>query len=102
MLKASFHRGRPPNPLVITHDYSFPSGHAVADRGHGVALVLALMPARGPAPDGSGSRSAFAFVMASRACTSRAHWFSDVVAGVLLGAGIAIFWAAAVDGDAAT
>jgi membrane-associated phospholipid phosphatase len=25
-----------------------------------------------------------------------AHWFSDVVAGTLLGAGIAIFWAAAV------
>ena len=25
-----------------------------------------------------------------------AHWFSDVVVGTLLGAGIAIFWAAAV------
>jgi undecaprenyl-diphosphatase len=38
----------------------------------------------------------FAFVMSMSRVYLSAHWFSDVVAGTLLGAGLAIFWAAAV------
>ena len=38
----------------------------------------------------------FAFVMALSRVYLNAHWFSDVVAGTLLGAGIAVFWAATI------
>ena len=43
-LKAFFHRGRPPDPLVEIVGYSFPSGHAVAGAALAVALVLVAFP----------------------------------------------------------
>ena len=90
VLKAYFHRGRPPGSLVVTNGYSFPSGHAVAGAATAVALVLAFLP------PGPGRRKwewiavGFAFVMAFSRVYLYAHWFSDTVAGVLLGAGIAL------------
>ncbi len=96
MLKASFHRGRPPNPLVVTHDFSFPSGHAVATAATSVALVLALMPPGDRRRKWEWLAVAISFVMSFSRVYLAAHWFSDVVVGTLLGAGIAIFWAAAV------
>jgi undecaprenyl-diphosphatase len=92
--KAYFHRGRPPGSIVTTVGYSFPSGHAVAGAATAVALVLVLMES------GPGRRrwewiaAGFAFVMASSRVYLRAHWLSDVAAGVLIGAGIAIGLAA--------
>jgi membrane-associated phospholipid phosphatase len=94
-LKAFFHRGRPPFPLVDTAGtYSFPSGHAVAGAAIGVALVLALLPAGPRRRHWEWLAMAFAFVMALSRVYLAAHWFSDTVAGTLLGAGIAIFVAA--------
>ena len=90
VLKVAFHRGRPPGALVAIKGYSFPSGHAVAAAATAVALVLAFLP------PGRGRRrweviaAGFAFVMALSRVYLSAHWFSDVVAGTLLGAGIAI------------
>jgi membrane-associated phospholipid phosphatase len=96
MAKPFFHRGRPPLPLVGTIGYSFPSGHAVAGASIGVALVLVLLP---PGPRRRGwelGAAGFAFAMALSRVYLNAHWFSDVVAGVLLGTSVALGTAAIV------
>ncbi|TMK89762.1 MAG: phosphatase PAP2 family protein [Actinobacteria bacterium] len=60
------------------------------------ALVLAFFPAGERRHRWEWLAVGFAFVMSMSRVYLAAHWFSDVVAGTLLGAGIAIFWAAAV------
>ena len=89
VLKGYFHRARPPGALVDTIGYSFPSGHAVAGAAVAVGIVLALFPA-GERRRWERAAAGFAFVMALSRVYLNAHWFSDVVAGVLLGSGIAI------------
>jgi membrane-associated phospholipid phosphatase len=88
-LKAYFHRARPLDPLVSIKGYSFPSGHAVAGAAVAVGIVLALFPA-GERRRWEWTAAGFAFVMGLSRVYLNAHWFSDVVAGVLLGSGIAI------------
>jgi membrane-associated phospholipid phosphatase len=88
--KTYFHRGRPPDPLVDVVGFSFPSGHAVAAAATAVALVLVLLPAGPKRRRWELAAVAFAFVMALSRVYLQAHWFSDVVAGVLLGAGVAL------------
>lgn len=95
-LKIYFHRGRPPHPLVETVGNSFPSGHAVAGSALAVALVLVAFPPGPRRRKWELIAVGFAFVMAFSRVYLSAHWFSDVVAGVLLGAGIAIGSAALV------
>jgi undecaprenyl-diphosphatase len=96
IMKAYFHRGRPPGSLVDTTGYSFPSGHAVAAAATAVALVLAFLPAGSSRRKWEWIAVAFAFVMAFSRVYLNAHWFSDVAAAVLLGSGIAIGSAALV------
>jgi membrane-associated phospholipid phosphatase len=88
--KAAFQRERPSGSLVSTTGYSFPSGHAVASAATAVALVLALFPPGRKRRRWELIAVAFSFVMAFSRVYLSAHWFSDVVAGVLLGTGIAI------------
>jgi membrane-associated phospholipid phosphatase len=88
--KAFFHRGRPPLPLVEVVGFSFPSGHAVAGAATAVALVLVLLPPGQARRRWEFVAIGFAFVMALSRVYLNAHWFSDVVAGVLLGAGVAL------------
>lgn len=90
LLKAWFHRGRPPGTLVAVAGYSFPSGHATAGAATAVALVLALMSPGAKRRKWEFLAIGFAFVMAFSRVYLHAHWFSDVVAGVLLGSGIAL------------
>jgi membrane-associated phospholipid phosphatase len=94
--KGWFQRSRPPLPLVVTSGYSFPSGHAVAGAAIAVALVLVLMPAGPRRRKWEVLAAAAAFVMALSRVYLNAHWLSDVVAGVLLGAGVALGAAALV------
>src|SRR6476660_544273 len=88
--KAYFDRTRPPFPLVPISGASFPSGHAVATASIAVALVLALQHAGPQRRKWEVLAAAAAFVMALSRVYLNAHWFSDTVAGVLLGAGIAL------------
>jgi membrane-associated phospholipid phosphatase len=88
--KTFFHRGRPLQPLVDVVGFSFPSGHAVAGAATAVALVLVLLPAGPARRRWELAAIGFAFVMAMSRVYLDAHWFSDVVAGVLLGAGVAL------------
>jgi membrane-associated phospholipid phosphatase len=89
-LKSWFHRGRPPGPIVDIVGYSFPSGHATAAAATAVAVVLAFLPAGPERRKWEWIAVSFAFVMAFSRVYLHAHWFSDVVAGVLLGSGIAL------------
>jgi membrane-associated phospholipid phosphatase len=89
-LKDWFHRGRPTTGLVDVVGFSFPSGHATAAAATAVALVLAFFPAGPRRRKWEWIAALFAFVMAFSRVYLRVHWFSDVVAGVLLGAGIAV------------
>jgi undecaprenyl-diphosphatase len=88
--KAFFHRGRPFEPIVDVVGFSFPSGHATAAAATGVALVFVLLPPGRQRRRWELTAGVFAFVMAFSRVYLRAHWFSDVVAGVLLGSAVAL------------
>lgn len=89
-LKIFYHRGRPPDPLVDTHSYSFPSGHATAGAALAIALVLVFFDPGPRRQLWEATAAGFAFVMALSRVYLSAHWFSDVVTGVILGCAIAI------------
>jgi membrane-associated phospholipid phosphatase len=94
--KAWFMRARPLNPLVMPTGFSFPSGHAVATASIAVALVLVTLPAGPRRRKWEFVAAGFAFIMALSRVYLDAHWFSDVVAGTLLGTGVALGAAALV------
>jgi len=96
LLKRWFARGRPPDALVATMGFSFPSGHAVAGAATAVALVLAFLLPAAERRRWEWIAVGFSFLMAFSRVYLHAHWLSDVAAGVLLGSGIAIFWFAAL------
>jgi membrane-associated phospholipid phosphatase len=90
VFKAWYARPRPPDGLVGTKGFSFPSGHAVATAATAIALVLVLLPAGRKRRRWEVYAALFSFAMALSRVYLNAHWFSDVVAGTLLGAGIAL------------
>lgn len=95
-VKNLYERPRPPLPLVETTSWAFPSGHAVAGAAIAVALVI-VWTRPGPLRRNLLVLAAlFSFLMALSRVYLRAHWLSDVAAGVALGAAAAIGAAAAV------
>jgi undecaprenyl-diphosphatase len=95
-LKAWFHRGRPPEPLVETLGFSFPSGHAMGVSATTVAVVLAFVAAGARRRRWEWLAVGYSLVMSISRVYLGAHWLSDVVVGTLLGSGIAIAVAAIV------
>ena len=97
VLKATFHRGRPPLPLVLTGGYSFPSGHATAGAAIAVSVVLAFFRHGARRRKWIAIAIAFAFAMAFSRVYLGAHWLSDVETGVLFGTSVAVLSFAIVD-----
>lgn len=96
ILKAAYARARPPDSLVETTGYSFPSGHAIATAVVVLSLVIVLVP---PGPSRRNLEvlaAAFAFAMALSRVYLRAHWLSDTAAGVAFGAAVTLLVAAVV------
>jgi membrane-associated phospholipid phosphatase len=95
-MKLWYARPRPPLPLVETTSFSFPSGHAVAGAAIAISLVIVLVPAGTRRRNLELLAALFAIVMGLSRVYLRAHWLSDVVAGVSMGAAVAIGTAVAM------
>jgi undecaprenyl-diphosphatase len=89
-MKVLYDRPRPPNPLVGVSGGSFPSGHAVAAGVTAVGLVIVLLPPGHTRWVWERRAALYASLMALSRTYLDAHWLSDVVAGALLGSGIAL------------
>jgi len=95
-VKNLYERPRPPLSLIDTRSWSFPSGHAVAGAAITVALVI-VWTRPGPLRRNLSVLAAvFALLMALSRVYLRAHWLSDVTAGVALGTAAAIGSSAAI------
>jgi undecaprenyl-diphosphatase len=94
VLKDLYARPRPPNPLIGTSGFSFPSGHAIAGAVTAVGVVVVLIPPGRKRLLWELAAALFAGVMALSRTYLGAHWLSDVVSGALLGASLAVGWPA--------
>jgi undecaprenyl-diphosphatase len=96
-LKGAYDRARPPGSLVATSGASFPSGHSIAASVTVLAAVIALVPPGRRRIAWGLAGAAFAVLMALSRAYLAAHWLSDAIAGLLLGAACALAAASAVD-----
>ena len=95
--KALYGRPRPPESLVETTGASFPSGHSAAAAVVAIGLVLVFAPIVNNRRHWFVAAATWAAFMAASRVYLRAHWFTDVVAGVTLGAAVALTTALLVD-----
>ncbi|GAA3748540.1 undecaprenyl-diphosphatase [Spinactinospora alkalitolerans] len=96
-LKELLGRERPVDQLIQETSPAFPSGHAAYAAVLGMAVVAVAVRHRGWALVGA---LLFTAVMGWSRIYLGVHWFSDTVAGALLGWGIALvtWWAFALPG----
>jgi len=95
--KALYDRPRPPDSLVATTGASFPSGHSATAAVVAIGLVLLFAPIAKKRWHWFVAAASWATLMAASRVYLRAHWFTDVVAGVTLGAAVALATAVLVD-----
>ncbi len=96
-LKSLIDRPRPPAPLVSTGSASFPSGHAIAAAVSAAGIVIALIPPGRKRLKWEIYAGLITFVMAMSRVYLGVHWLTDVVAGSLIGLGLALFWPAVME-----
>jgi undecaprenyl-diphosphatase len=84
-------RPRPPGSLVATSGGAFPSGHTLVAAVTAVVVVL-IFAGPGARMRWLGAAFGWAVIMALSRTYLLAHWLSDAVAGLLLGAGWALVW----------
>ena len=88
-VKAWIDRARPPS-IVETSGASFPSGHAIAGAVTAFALVVAFLPRGRRRLRWMVVATLFAGSMAWSRTYLGAHWATDTIAGICIGAGVAI------------
>jgi membrane-associated phospholipid phosphatase len=85
-------RPRPPGALVATTGGAFPSGHTLVAAVTAVVVVLIFVGPGGARMWWLIAAAGWAVTMALSRTYLVVHWLTDVVAGLLLGAGWALLW----------
>lgn len=88
-LKALVDRPRPPS-IVVTSGASFPSGHAIATAVTAFGIVAAFLPRGRRRLGWTIAATLIAGSMAWSRTYLGAHWATDTIAGMCIGAGVAI------------
>ena len=87
-MKNLYGRPRPPLPLVETTSFSFPSGHAITGAVFAIGVMVVLVPLARRRPLYWAIALAYVAAMAWGRVYVRAHWLSDVTAGVAIGTAV--------------
>jgi undecaprenyl-diphosphatase len=94
-LKAAVGRDRPEqlHPVAVAHGYSFPSGHASGSAALWCSVAV-LLAARVPRFVAVAVALVVPLIVAATRVLLGVHFLTDVIAGLLLGAGLAVALAA--------
>jgi undecaprenyl-diphosphatase len=95
--KALYDRPRPPDALVSTTGDSFPSAHSATAAVVAIGLVLVFVSISEGRWRWFAAAAGWGILMAASRVYLRAHWFTDVVAGVAVGAAVALAFALLID-----
>ncbi|MCL1587077.1 MAG: phosphatase PAP2 family protein [Actinomycetia bacterium] len=89
-MKNLYGRPRPPLPLVETTSFSFPSGHAITGAVFAIGVLIVLVPSVRRLPLYWIIALIYVIAMAWGRVYVRAHWLSDVTAGVAIGTAVVL------------
>jgi len=89
-MKNLYGRSRPPLPLVETTSFSFPSGHAITGAVFAIGLIIVLVSPARRKPLFWLIAVVYVLAMAWGRVYVRAHWLSDVTAGIAIGTAIVL------------